>query len=72
VIRVPLSWCVIVLTLAGAAYWLLAVGRPALCPCGDVRSWVGSLSSAESSQQLADWLTPRHLLHGLLIGDFRN
>lgn len=66
-IRVPLSWCAIVLTLAGAAYWLLAVGRPALCPCGEVRLWVGNLSSAESSQQVADWLTPLHLLHGLLI-----
>lgn len=66
-IRVPLSWCVIVLTLAGAAYWLLAVGRPVLCPCGDLRLWVGSLSSAESSQQVADWLTPLHLLRGLLI-----
>ncbi len=66
-IRVPLAWCVIVLTLAGAAFWLLAVGRPALCPCGEVRLWVGNLSSPESSQQLADWLTPLHLLHGLLI-----
>ncbi|MCX8509982.1 MAG: DUF2585 family protein [Rhodobacteraceae bacterium] len=64
--RVPLSWCVIVLTFAGVAFWLLAVGRPALCPCGTPRLWGGDLASPESSQQLSDWLTLFPFLRGLL------
>lgn len=53
------------ITLATAAI-LLGMGRGAICPCGYVDFW-GTIGSEEANQQLADWYTPSHLLHGFLF-----
>jgi hypothetical protein len=41
--------------------WLLALGRPLLCPCGAVQLW----APAQDSQQLADWYSLLHVTFGL-------
>ena len=41
--------------------WLLALGRPLVCPCGVVRLW----APAQDSQQLADWYSLLHVTFGL-------
>ena len=44
---------------------LLAMGRPAICACGEIDLW-GSVGPRQS-QMLADWYSPSHLVHGFLF-----
>jgi hypothetical protein len=53
-----------------AAAVLLAMGRPPICKCGTIDFWVSSMTSARTSQMLADWYSPSHIVHGFLFFGF--
>ena len=58
------------IALAGAGLIgavLYSWGQPMICTCGYVRFWVGSVFSSENSQQIADWYTLSHIVHGMLV-----
>lgn len=58
-----------------AAFLLIAVqatvlhlfGQPWIAASGHVRLWVGDPLSAETSQQLSDWYSFSHFIHGILF-----
>lgn len=42
-------------------------GQPLISASGTVRLWVNSIWSTENSQQIADWYTLSHVIHGTIV-----
>ena len=64
------AWIIAFAILAAAAATLLLMGRNPICTCGTVDLWVGARDSPKTSQMLADWYSPSHIVHGLLFYAF--
>ena len=60
--RTGLAAALLILIVAGV---LLAMGRPAICTCGEIALW-GPVGPHQS-QMIADWYSPSHIVHGFLF-----
>jgi hypothetical protein len=46
---------------------LLSMGRESWCDCGNIKIWYGLARGPELSQQLFDWYSFTHVVHGILL-----
>ncbi|HEY8127070.1 MAG TPA: DUF2585 domain-containing protein [Methylocystis sp.] len=53
------------LVFQAGALW--ALGQPFLCACGEFKLWEGDPASPGLSQQLTDWYSFTHIIHGVLF-----
>ncbi len=61
------AWAAVLGIMLAQVFVLHAMGRVWLCSCGTIRLWVGDIWSAEMSQQVTDWYTFSHIVHGFLF-----
>lgn len=53
--------------LGATALTLLSFGRVPYCECGHISLWTSTVNGPENSQQLSDWYSASHFIHGILF-----
>jgi hypothetical protein len=65
--RTQLALALIALFALTQALTLYFFGQPFLCACGTVKVWEGDVGSSGNSQQVTDWYTFSHVIHGFIF-----
>ena len=66
--RLAIPFPLVALAIAAiTALVLLLMGQPAICTCGTIDLWAPEASGPTTSQMLADWYSPSHVIHGFLF-----
>ena len=58
---------VIAILFAAQATTLYLLGQPLICACGYIALFVVDVWSSQMSQQLTDWYTFSHIIHGFIF-----
>lgn len=67
VCRVGYALVPLTIVLFAQAGLLHLMGQPAISASGTIRLWTGDVLGPDNSQQLTDWYTPSHVIHGILF-----
>jgi Protein of unknown function (DUF2585) len=63
----PVAVLVVAALLIMQAVILHLEGHTLICPCGTLKLWHGITHSPENSQQIFDWYSFTHIVHGLAL-----
>lgn len=66
--RGTVFWALVCLAVVAAfGLILLAMGRDPICPCGTIELFHPAANDSGTSQHVADWYTPSHVIHGFIF-----
>lgn len=69
-ITVPTYVLIFIGIVLAQIFILYGMGREWICTCGFIKFWEGDVMSASNSQQIADWYTFSHIIHGFVFYGF--
>lgn len=64
------AFLIVTIILVTVASLLHTAGRIWISASGEIMLWVGGAGSPEDSQQLSDWYSASHFIHGILFFGF--